>query len=66
MMTDRNRSRLKLLDFLGALSPEQIEVAKQLGIYKWDAWVKARRAGIRRAEVAQEHPELLKLADEVE
>jgi len=65
-MTDRDRSRLKLLDFLGALSPEQIEVAKQLGIYKWDAWAKQRHAGIRRPEVAQEHPELLELADENE
>lgn len=36
---------LRARDFLGELSEEEIPVAKELKIYKWDAWCKKNRKG---------------------
>lgn len=34
---------LKVNDFLGQLTEEEIPVAQKLGIYKWDAYIKKER-----------------------
>jgi len=34
---------LKFKDFSGILAEEEISVARKLGIYKWDAWIKEKR-----------------------
>ena len=36
-------AHLKVMDFGGWLTPEEIPVAKKLGIYKWDKWTKDQR-----------------------
>jgi hypothetical protein len=37
---DEYKTHLRAADFLGDLMPEEIEVAKKLNIYCWDATVK--------------------------
>ncbi|MGA2462773.1 MAG: hypothetical protein ABSH06_00275 [Thermodesulfobacteriota bacterium] len=41
--TDEYIGHLKVSDFLGELTEEEIPVAKELGVYQWDAWCKERR-----------------------
>lgn len=36
-------AHLKLMDFGGWLTDEEIPVAKKLGVYKWDQWTKEER-----------------------
>ena len=46
---------LKVSDFLGQLTEEEIPVAKKLGMYQWDAWMKEKRCQRReRGEVETE------------
>jgi hypothetical protein len=36
-------AELEFKDFMGELTPEEIEIAKKNGIYKWDEWVKKQK-----------------------
>jgi len=40
--------RLRILDFAGRLTSDEIELAKKLGIYRYDGYIKDRR--LRRLE----------------
>lgn len=35
--------RIKLADFMGQLTPDEVEIAKNEGLLFWDLWVKAGR-----------------------
>jgi hypothetical protein len=39
---------LRAKDFLGQLTPEEEELARRIGVYKWDWLVKMERARIGR------------------
>ena len=41
-LTQKQKDHLKLMDFLGRLSENEIVVAKKHGLYKCDAYVKKR------------------------
>lgn len=40
---------LKVRDFLGELSENEIPLAKELGVYMWDGWAKGQLAGRNNA-----------------
>ena len=42
-LTQAQLDSLKLKDFLGLLSPDEIPIAKKHGLFKWDSWNKAGR-----------------------
>jgi hypothetical protein len=42
--------RLKCRDFMGELTEDEIALAKELGVYKWDAHIKECREERRNAE----------------
>jgi len=37
------RNRLRLADFMGRLTEDEVPIAKKLGVFKWDSWAKNRR-----------------------
>jgi hypothetical protein len=39
---------LRAKDFLGQLTPEEEELARRIGVYKWDGYVKRQRAQLGR------------------
>lgn len=41
--SDEYIAHLKVNDFLGTLTKEEIPVAKKLKLYKWDKWMKEQR-----------------------
>lgn len=41
--SDQYIGHLECADFLGELTEEEIPIAKELGLYKWDGWVKNGR-----------------------
>jgi hypothetical protein len=43
IFSDEYVAHLKMKDFLGELSQEEILVAKKLHIYRWDQWMKNGR-----------------------
>ena len=45
VFTDAYKADLKMKDFLGILSEAEILIAKELGLYHWDGWVKEQRKG---------------------
>ena len=40
-LTKAQIEELRLKDFLGELTEDEIPIAKKHGVYKWDAWKKA-------------------------
>jgi hypothetical protein len=43
IITDEVRDDLRLRDYMGLLTEEEIPLAKKLGLYKWDAFKKEER-----------------------
>lgn len=42
--SEKYRDHLKLKDFLGELSASEVEIAKKLGLLKWDLWSKCNKS----------------------
>jgi len=50
--------KIKMKDFLGQLSDEEIEIAKENGLLRWDLWKKANQVATLTGELHYEGFEL--------
>jgi len=50
--------RIKMKDFLGQLTDEEVEIAKENGLLRWDLWKKAGRVAILSGDLHRKGFEL--------
>lgn len=55
IITPEYIQRLKLRDFMGTLTEEEIPIAREHGVYRFDAWAKVRNGRGSRYETAVVH-----------